>query len=132
MIPIRHRTASGRLDSMWEFDSERRVVDLVIQLANAKPFAFAVKVCSTETPRLWSHPIMRLDLFAWRILPAVWTVDTTTSKVGEPPVLVPKSCGGRTARPFPCDLHAIIGDASHIVLTNAPLNVDQELAELDI
>lgn len=116
---------------MWEFDSERSVVELVIRLAGARPLGFTIKVCSPDKPRLWSHPIMRLDLFAWRLLPAVWGVDPT-SKVGERPKLVATECGGRDARPFPCDLHAIVGAGSHIVLTNAPDNVDQELAELDI
>ncbi len=118
---------------MWEFDSERAAVDLVIRIASAKPVAFTIKVCSPQKPRLWSHPIMEVipstRARAWRLLPGIWGVDLT-SKVGEPPKLVATPCGGRDARPFPCDLHAIIGHETHLILTDAPPTVDHELAEL--
>ena len=114
---------------MWEFDPERGTVDLVVRLASARPLAFAVKVCSPDKPRLWAHPIMRIDQESWRILPAIWVVEHS---VGQLPKLTPRECGGKKASPFPCDLHAVIGTGSHLVLTNAPPNVDLEIAELDL
>lgn len=131
MITVRHRTTSGRLDSMWEFDSERGCVEVVIRLASARPAAFTVKVCAPDKPRLWSHPIMRLDAESWRILPALWVVEHS-SVAGQLPQLTPRPCTGRDASPFPCELHAVIGAGNHLALLNTPPAVDLEIAELDV
>lgn len=130
MITIQHRSRSGQLDSMWEFDSERGVIDAVVRLGGGKSAAFTIKVCAPDKPRVHAHPIMRLDSFAWRILPAVW-VERLASAPGGRTKLVPSECNGRD-RALPCDLHAAIGAGSHLVLTGAPPDIDIEIVELDL
>lgn len=130
MITIQHRSSPGRLDSMWEFDSERGVIEAVIRLGGTRAVGFTVPVCAPDKPRLWSHPIMRLDSVAWRILPAVWVV-SPSSVVGRPPKLVPSECSRREGT-APCALHEAIGAGSHLVLTGAPSDIDIEIVELDL
>lgn len=131
MIAIRHRTASGRLDSLWDFDPARGVVEVVLRLASARPVAFTIRVCSRDSPRLWCHPILRVDAESWRILPATWMAKQSTVD-RHLPQLAPSSCAGRAAAPFPCDLHAVIGASEHVLLSNTPPNVDLEIAELGL
>lgn len=130
MITIQHRSRSGRLESMWEFDSERGVIDAVIRLGGGRSAGFAIKVCAPDKPRLHAHPIMRLDSFAWRILPAVW-IEVPPSDPARRPKLVPSECTGRSSA-VRCELHEAIGAGSHLVLTDAPPDIDIEIVELDL
>lgn len=132
MITLKHRTAFGRLDACWEFDSARGVVDLVLRLGSAEPLGLTVRVCATDKPKLWCHPIMRLDADSWRILPAIW-IPSPESKVGCPPKLAPRECverGSRLRDAIPCELHSAVGGGVHLVLTNAPAAVDFDLEGL--
>lgn len=143
MVVVRHRTASGRLDALWEFDPARKVVELVLRLASEKPRAFTVAVCFPDRPRIWAHPLMRLDSESWRILPSLFVPIEEEEEVGveerhgvpfpraRPLLLEPWECR-RAYRGLPCPLHAEIGTGSHLVLTNAPANVEIELAELSL
>jgi hypothetical protein len=129
MLTIRHRSASGHPDSLWEFDSGRGVIDLVFRLGSAAPIAVTVKICALERPKLWCHPITRLDGESWRILPAVWGV-APGSVIGQPPRLVPMDCVDRHGGPLECELHRAVGPGAHVILTNAPAVVDAELEGL--
>jgi len=128
MLTIRHRTASGDLSNQWDFDPVRSCVELVFRLGNAKPIAVTVKACALDRPKLWCHPITRLDGESWRILPAIWGV-APGSVVGVPPKLVPLDCIDRIGGPLACDLHNAVGSV-HVVLCNAPPVVDAELEAL--
>lgn len=114
MIQIRHRTASGRLDEMWEFDSERRVVDLVLRQAAAKPIAMTIPVCAIDRPRLAAFAMSRFDSESWRILPTrfIWE--------------------GERLVHFEVAIHPVIGGRVQLVLTHAPPAIDAELEMLGL
>lgn len=124
MITLKHRTASGRLDALWEFCGERRALELVFRLGHAKPLALTVPVCAVDNPVLLSHPIMRLDSSSWRVLPMIWIV-------GESGRFAQLDCARKGAS-TPCELHRSIGGATHLVLTHAPDDVDLELESLSL
>lgn len=131
MITLRHRSASGNLSACWEFCSTRLVLEIVFRLGSAAPRAMTVKVCAVDSPRIWCHPITRLDGESWRVLPALY-VPANTSLPGRPPTLAPRDCtrpGGGLRGAIPCELHEVIGRGS-LVLTNAPELQDRELEEL--
>jgi hypothetical protein len=112
MIAVRHRTASGPSGSAWEFDVERRVVDVVLCLGSAAPVAFTVAVCAPDRAREGAHPVMRLDGESWRILPARFRF--------EHGILVPIDAA----------IHVALGPGKQIVLTTSPADVDEEIASL--
>ncbi len=131
MITLRHRSASGRLDALWDWDPERMVLDLVFRLGTAQPRAVTVKVCAVDTPRLWCHPLARLDGESWRILPAMF-VPATSSLPGRPPTLAPRDClgfGGGLRGAIPCELHEVVGSGM-VILTNCPTIICEELEAL--
>ncbi len=131
MISLRHRTASGNLDAMWEWDPARGILDLVFRLGSANPRAVTVKVCAIDRPALWCHPLARLDGESWRILPAMF-VPANSSLPGRPPTLAPRDClgsGGGLRGAVPCELHEVIA-TSMLVLVNAPVDVSSELEAL--
>lgn len=104
MIFIRHRTASGSLDELWEYDPARRVVILRFRLGAADPVDVDVPVASEERLRFGSWQLVRADGDTWEILP--------------------RRYGMGSLRPAP--IHAALGTSS-IVLCAAPLNVSTEL-----
>lgn len=112
MIVVKHRTASGRLDQLWDFDSARRVLDVVFRLGSAHPVAFTLQVCAPDRARIGAHPIMRLDGESWRVLPAVFRM--------EHGMLVPVDA----------PIHESLGHGGQLVLTHAPADVDAELESL--
>jgi hypothetical protein len=112
MLQVRHRTASGSLSEMWEFDNARRVIDVVLRVASAKPIAFTVPVCAPDRARIGAYPVMRLDGESWRVLPARFVL--------EHGLLVPHDAA----------IHESFGRGSQIVLTHAPADVDAELESL--
>jgi hypothetical protein len=126
MITVKHRSASGRLDHLWEFCPLRNVIELVIRIGNAAPAAFTIRVCSLEKPQLWCHPIARLDAESWRILPAYLIPGDGPGKVAPADCAV-RGAGLRGA--IPCTLHDRIGSI-HVVLTNAPDAQDREIEAL--
>ncbi len=125
MLTVRHRTASGDLSNCWEFDPQRRVVELVLRLGSAEPFAVTVAVCHPDRPRAHSHPILRMSGESWRILPAMFVPSFSVYRDRERSRLDPFDCTIR----LPCDLHERIG-MRQIVLTNTPPEQDEELEEL--
>lgn len=141
MLVLRHRSASSRLDALWEFDPARKVIDVVIRLGSEKPRAFTLPVCAPDKPRIWAHPILRLDGESWRILPSVFVPLEAAEELQAddvhgipiprhaPILLVPRDCREPAAA---CALHDAIGLGSHLVLTNAPPSIDIELAELSL
>lgn len=68
MLTIAHRSASGALDRMWEFDPARRAVIVVLP-----DVAFDVPVCTTERPEQGHYHIIRLTEDAWRVAPAMFS-----------------------------------------------------------
>lgn len=112
MIEVRHRSASGRLDELWEYDSARRCLEIVLRLGSAEPIAFTLAVCAPDRARIGAHPIMRLDGESFRVLPAVFRL--------EHGMLVPVDAA----------IHASLGPGSQLVLTHAPADVDAELQAL--
>lgn len=132
MLALRHRSASGRLDQLWEFCAVRGVVEVVFRLAASEPIAVTVKVCHPDRPVLLAHPIMRLDGESWRILPAIFIPAVSVSRDRDRSRYVPRDCSARAGGlrdAVPCDLHTAIG-SSHIVLTNAPADIDAEMEAL--
>jgi hypothetical protein len=111
MINVRHRTASGRLDEAWEFDSARRVLDVVLHLGSAAPIAMTLPVCHPDRARHGAYPIMRLDGESWRVLPALFRLESGHLVPHDQPI------------------HESLGH-SILVLTNAPADVDAELESL--
>jgi len=144
MIVVKHRSASSRLDSLWEFDPVRKAIDLVFRLGSASPAAFTIPVCSLENPRFGAHVLARLDEDSWRLLPSFYIVSEAEEVVagielygvpalppGRAMPIEPRDC-----RPLfdedksPCRLHALIGCGTHIILSNASGAVALELLEL--
>lgn len=70
MLHILHRTASGRLDSLWEYDPARRIVMLTVTLGSAQPVHVDVQVATSREPRRGSWKLTRLDESTWEILPS--------------------------------------------------------------
>lgn len=144
MITIRHRSASGRLDMLWEFDPARRVIDAVLRMEGGPELAFAIRVCAPDKPIPFAHPILRLDSESWHILPAVFVPEDEPSRstaIDAPHSvraleLRPRDCLARpehrslSGHDIPCALHRAIGGGTHLVLTNAPEAQDRELMEL--
>jgi hypothetical protein len=116
MLHVRHRSASGRLDALWDFCSARRVVDLVIRRGNAT-LAFTLPICAIDKPRFGAFPVTMLDSSSWRILPIryVWA-DAAGTKLVHRDERIHESLS--------------LGDA--IILSQAPADVDQELSELSL
>lgn len=112
MLQIRHRTASGSLTELWEFDPARRALDVVFQLGSAAPIAFTIPVCAPDRARVGAHPVMRLDGESWRVLPAAFRF--------EHDILVP----------YDLPIHPSLGHGMQIILTHAPAEVDAEIAAL--
>jgi hypothetical protein len=112
LIQVRHRLASGRASEAWEFDSARKVIDVVLQQGSAEPIAFTLPVCAPDRPRVGAHPIMRLDGESWRVLPAVFRFE------------------GALLLPMDAPVHETLGHGGQLILTHAPADVDAELGAL--
>ena len=117
VIFVRHRTASGRLDAAWEFDSARRVIDIVFRLGEAEPIALCVPVCSSKKPRYHAFALTRFDSSSWRLLP----IRFVPSNASQPDRLVHDQRS----------LHSVLDRGTQLVLTCAPPNVVTELEALD-
>lgn len=114
MIHIRHRSASGRLDEAWEFDSARRVLDVVFHLGSAAPVAFTIPVCAIDKPRLGAFAVTRLDGDSWRVLPTRFVLE------------------GEKLVHFEVSIHPSLDKRTMLVLTDAPYDVDAELEVLSL
>lgn len=116
MIHVRHRSASGRIDAMWEFDGQRRVLDVVIRRGNAT-MAFTLPVCAVDKPRFGAFGLTRLDASSWRVLPIryVWADASGTRLVH------------RSER-----IHESLSLGDAVILSQAPPDVDAELSELSL
>ncbi len=114
MIQIRHRSASGRLDEVWEYDSARRCLDVVLRLGSAAPLAFNIPVCAIDKPRLGAYAMTRLDGESWRVLPTRFI-----------------SYGERLVH-HESTIHSAFDKRTQLVLTNAPYDVDAELEALSL
>lgn len=111
MLCLKHRTASGSLDELWEYDPARRALDIVCR-QGARTFAFRVSVCSPERPRLGAHALVRVSEGAWRLLPLAFYVAWEG--------LEPRD---RAIQPW-------LTPGDQILLTCAPPQIDSELEEL--
>lgn len=112
MFQVRHRLASGSLHECWEFDAQRRVLDVVFRQGSAEPIGFTLPVCAPDRPRVGAHPIMRLDGESWRVLPAVFRYE------------------GTMLLPVDAPVHESLGHGTQMILTHAPADVDAELSSL--
>lgn len=113
MIQVRHRLSSGGvLWNIWDYDSARRVLEIVFQLGSAEPIAFTLSICAPDRARANAHPLLRLDGDSFRVLPAVFRVENE--------ILVPHDCA----------LHSSLSHGDALVLTHAPADIDAELSEL--
>lgn len=129
MIALRHRTASGRSDALWEFCSQRCVVEIVLRLGSADPLAVTIRVCAPDRPKLLCHPILRLDGESWRILPAIFVPAVSVSRDRDRSRLAPRDCSTRNgglAGAIPCELHSAIGNVG-LILSNAPEDQNREM-----
>lgn len=120
-VHVRHRSASGRLDEMWEYDPARRIIELVFRLASEHPSTASIPVCAPKAARRLAYPIVRIDGETWRIVAARFVesiVELRGNSVTR--MLVPE--------PFPIHPRLTCGD--HILLCAAPPNVDRELEAL--
>lgn len=112
MPAVRHRTASGDLSAMWEFDCVRRIIIVVFRQGSAPPLALEIDVCSVDATerKPGAYPIKRLDAESWQVLPARWKLRPTPHFADAP-------------------IHESMGTVS-LVLTNAPSDVNAELMSL--
>lgn len=99
---------------MWEFDPQRRVIDLVLRQGSAKPIELTIPVCAIDKPRFGAFAMSRLDSDAWRILP--------TRFVFEGDKLVHQEVA----------IHEAIGARTMLALTHAPYEVDAELEVMSL
>jgi hypothetical protein len=97
LIFVKHRSASGRLEELWEYDPVRKVVMLTFKLGAATPVHLDVPVSSRHESRFGAWAIQRADGETWEI--------------------VPYRFGGSELRAHP--IHEALGGES-VVLTNAP------------
>lgn len=112
---VPHRSASGRLDSCWDFDPARRVVDVVMKLGSATPIDMTIPVCSIDHGRLGAYAIIREDDESWRILPSIFVpIGATVHELY------------RIDRP----LNISLGRGDQIMLRNAPAGISLELEAL--
>lgn len=106
MITVKHRTASGALDRMWEHDPARGCIIVVLPGA-----CLTIPVCTSAAPRHGAYHIVRLSEDCWRIAPAMFV------RRG--------SVWNTTPHAYP-DSHV----DEFIALTSAPEDVRAELEEL--
>lgn len=114
---VRHRTASGRLDACWEYDSGRRCVDVVFRLGEAEPIALCLPVCASKKPRYHAFALTRFDGSSWRLLP----IRFVPASPSQPDRLV------HDTHP----LHPVLDRGTQIILTHSPPNVVDELERLE-
>lgn len=107
MLHVLHRTASGRLDNLWEYDPARRIVMLTLKIGAAPPVHVDVPVATARDPRVGSWTLRRLDEHTWEILP---------SRYGD-------------RRLVPSPIHPSIGSSS-VVLVSTPDDVAIEFSLL--
>lgn len=111
LATILHRTASGDLSSLWEYDPRRRVIIATVRMAGAAAVDFEVPVCSSDRMRHGAHVISRLDAQTWLLTPAC-CLDTEGKLVAK---------ASRFASSLPIGF---------LTLGAAPEQVSTELAEL--
>lgn len=127
MLQLKHRSASGRLDSGWEYDPARHAVDVYFRTGTVER-AFSIRVCHALHPRLWAHQIVRKGGDCWAILPIAFVNDATV-QAGE---MFQRTCRPRHgAAVTDCPVHAVIGCGEQIVLLAAPPPIVLELEELE-
>ncbi len=65
MITLKHRTASGCLRALWEYDPARRVV-----IVSSGDFEIDVHVACESNPRQGGYVLSRKSETEWQIAPA--------------------------------------------------------------
>lgn len=116
---VRHRTASGCLDSCWEYDSARRVIEVVFRLGEGSPIALTLPVCAIDKPRFHAFALARFDDSSWRLLPVRYVL-AHPSRDDERLVHDERA------------LHPSLDRGTQIILTNAPADVAADIEELSL
>jgi hypothetical protein len=114
---VRHRSASARLDSLWEFDPARRCVEIIFRLGEAAPIALCVPVCASKKPRFHAFALTRFDGSSFRLLPIRFVPFTPS----QPDRLVHDQHA----------LHPVLDRGTQIILTHCPEHVVAELESLE-
>lgn len=114
-ICLPHRTLRGGLEHAWEYVPNAHKVLIALQTGSMHT-VFSVDVCSANAPRLGAHPIARIDLETWRIIPMRYV----RSWVG----------GVEQLTPFPCPISSSLTPGDALMLLNAPIEVTEQLEEL--
>lgn len=68
MITLKHRSASGSLESMWDYDSARKAVIVVVE---GRGFDVPVCLDKDDHRTAGSFVITRLTEYCWRIAPCM-------------------------------------------------------------
>lgn len=70
LATVRHVSASGRLDSFWEWDPQRRLLLGRVKLASARPVDLEdVFLCTEARPRKFAWTISALSADSWLVHP---------------------------------------------------------------
>lgn len=110
MLTVPHRTASGRLESLWEFDPISKRIYLVV-----RGHGYTIPVCSERNPRAEAYAIRRIDDVTWRVAPSAYNNNAARmAKVA----------------PFPQDRADAPELSEFVHLTQTPPNVCLELEDL--
>lgn len=104
---IKHRSASGTLTSLWEYDPQRRVI-----MVTLRGRSFDIPVCSERNPRHSAYAISRKNETLWQVAPAMY------ARMRD---------GSWTSVAVTFDN----GQAEFLHLTHAPDAVSAELGKLD-
>ena len=68
MVSVRHKTASGRFDELWDYDVAERRVEAMVRTGNTTTF-ISVDVCALAHPRRGAYAVQQLDGETWEVLP---------------------------------------------------------------
>lgn len=69
ILTLRHRSASGALGAMWEWDPMRQVVDAVLSTGSGRLVGVTFSVCSTTRKRHGAFDMRQIDGNRWRVAP---------------------------------------------------------------
>lgn len=112
---VPHRSASGILTHLWDYDPARRCVDIVLRLGSAIPIDMTIHVCSIDRGRIGAYAIIRENDECWRILPSIF---------------VPISAAVPDLYRIDKPISITLGRGDQIMLTNTPAGISLELEAL--
>lgn len=69
MIYVRHRSASGRLDELWEYDPARHVVIATLRQGTAEPIDLTIPIASEARARYGAWKLVREGEDNWKVTP---------------------------------------------------------------